>query len=1052
MNYTELYTSLNEQQKKAVDKVEGTVMVVAGPGTGKTQVLGARVASILAKTDCYPENILCLTFTDAATVALRNRLYDFIESDAQRVHIYTYHAFCNMIIQDHVAEFGFQELNPAADLDVLEVIKEIIDELPNEHLLKRFRGAVYYDVGNLKKLFNLMKKDRLTHAEISAKADDYLEALQEDPNYRLSRDSKNGKKGDLKQTYFGEKDKMDKLKAASKLIEAYTAKMVNRKLYDYNDMINWVIDKFQDDEFFLRQYQESYQYILVDEYQDTNGAQNRLLELLIDYWEDPNVFVVGDDDQSIYKFQGANVENILEFHSKYKNNAQLVVLTENYRSTPSILHCSNQLIKHNQERLVGRIDGLNKEISSSNQEVIAHDSAVKIHIYENVYQEIVAVADSILQLQRSGVKLSDIAVIYRNHSQSQDLIKYLQSKEVPFEVAQSQNILEEMIVIQLMKVLQFLDLEERKMEQGQHLLFEMLHFRQFKHLRPIEISKLSIAIYRDRSRGWRSKLYSICSSSTPPDYLSKESFAELQKFVEDLEYWSKERFNVSLQNLVEQVMAKGGFISRALSSDQNIYELQCLKSFFNFIKDETASDPLLDISGLLKRIDLLQENDLGIELNKVIYGSKGVKLLTAHSSKGLEFNHVFIIGCTADKWEKNSQKLAFNLDRILEGEPLKAHEEEGRRLFYVAMTRARLTLNISYSQNNEKSKPLNKSVFVDEVERIQGAEVHRNELDDEDILGFFVNTLDVRSKVYSKLTQMDFVDRELEQFRMSATNLNSYLKCPVAFFYQNIVRVPSAKNEYMTFGTAVHKALELFFNKMLESPDKVYPPVEYLTNSFSRELSQHKESFTEEGFKLKNQYGKMILAKYAEHKEQEWALEKDVETEVSIKNVEFEGIPIRGQLDKLVKHKGDYYVTDYKTGQYSNARSKIKPPETTLKEGESDHNKIYGGDYWRQIMFYHILLRADRAHSGQMKMGVLEFIEPVNESFKKENIMVDKEQIRMVETQIRESYQMIMNKEFNNGCSKDDCEWCNFNKFYLKQSLYSSDNLLSLESDEMEER
>ena len=1053
MQFEDLYKSLNSEQKNAVDTIEGTVMVVAGPGTGKTQVLGARVANILRLTDAKAENILCLTFTEAATVALRDRLYQFISTDAQRVNIYTYHAFCNMVIQENKSLFGYQELDPASEIEVLEIVKEIIDELPANHELKRYRGDIYFDTNSLISLFNLLKKDGLQPAEVYALCDEYLNDIENDESFRLKRDSKNGKKGDFKQIYFAEQEKIERLRAAVALYDAYIAKMAHRKRYDYNDMINWVTAEFLSNHNLLLQYQEQYQYILVDEYQDTNGSQNQLLMLLINYWDNPNVFVVGDDDQSIYKFQGANVENIKMLYEAYSKYVKLIVLTENYRSTPSILNVSNTLISNNTERLVGQIDSVSKEISASNPEVIALDSAVNIISYPNTQQEVIELANSIKVLSEKGVKLKNIAVLYRNHKQSDDLVKYLQAEKISFNISMAKDILDEPLIHQLLQLLEYLDLESQKLDKGQHLLFEILHSKNFVHLTPFEIASLSVQLKKQYDLAWREAIHSMIAKEERGK-LSTESFKELKQFIADLEYWHKELHNSNLQTVVEHVISKGGFIGRALASSDNLYEVQCLKTFFNFLKSETAKNPYLTLTQFLDTINILKENKLGLSLTKVVYGADGVNLMTVHGSKGLEFEHVFIMGCTADKWEKNGQSLPFNMNRIVKGEPKLAHEEEGRRLFYVGLTRAKHNLTISYSMRDAADKPLNRSVYVAEIEDSEYTHIKHSEIREIELLDFFQKTMQQENKAYLKLTQMDFIKQELENFRMSATNLNSYLKCPVSFFYQTIVRVPSALNESMSFGTAVHGALEALIKQKSSSETQNLPKSEFLVTEFKKALSRHRESFTEIAYKRKLEFGNTILPQYYEARKSQWLNEHNSQTELSFKNIEINGIPIRGQIDKIIIGDRDIKVVDYKTGNYNYAKAKINPPLSSdkLKEGELDHNKIYGGDYWRQIMFYYILIQQDPRFSKSVSSGILDFIEPVKGEFIQEEIAINPSDVEIVRMQIKTVYDAIINGQFEKGCNKEDCVWCNFNNYYLKRKNYKLADLLSTEAEEIDER
>ncbi|MBT8327330.1 MAG: ATP-dependent helicase, partial [Bacteroidia bacterium] len=713
MNFEDEYKRLNTNQKQAVEAIEGCVMVVAGPGTGKTQVLGARIANILKKTDTNPENILCLTFTEAASTALRKRLYAFIGSESYKVNIYTYHGFCNMVIQENADHFGMQDLQPVSDLEVVEILKEMVDELSNSSKLKRFTGDVYFDIRNLKKLFSLLKKDNLSSENIADRVSSKLQEYKTSEDFFYKRKSGNNQKGDFNTRKFNEhKEPLEKLVEAAALIKIYNSKLKLRKRYDFDDMLAWVLNAFSTNHELLLKYQETYQYFLVDEYQDTNGIQNDLLYTLINYWDNPNVFVVGDDDQSIYKFQGANVENIFEFYAKYKSVVQLVVLEQNYRSAQGILDGSNTLIKKNVERLVGKVPNLNKEIVASNEDVSELKDSLKIVEYPNTYQEIVGITSKLKKLKLKGQALNEVGVLYRNHRQSEELIKYLESENISYNVSRTQNVLEVPIIKQLNTFLEYLKLESKSLESGQHLLFDILHFNNFKHLSAFDIAKIGVLLKKLRNEGWRSKLI---ESGEELD-ISKEAKQELLQFVNDVEYWLKEMHNLTLQSLVERVMSKMGFVSRALSSNDATFQIQCLKTYYNFLKEETGRQPFISLDEFLHKIELLIQNKIGLILNKIVHGVDGVNLMTVHGSKGLEFDYVYLLGCTDKKWEKDRNDLPYRLNHIIAGEPKEAAVEEARRLFYVALTRARKGIEISYALKDEKDKDQTKSLYVAELE------------------------------------------------------------------------------------------------------------------------------------------------------------------------------------------------------------------------------------------------------------------------------------------------------------------------------------------------
>src|SRR3984885_5966965 len=392
-NFREEYQKLNEQQRLAVDTTEGPVMVIAGPGTGKTQILAARIGKILLESDVFPANILCLTYTDAGAIAMRRRLLSFIGPDAYKVNIHTFHSFCNEVIQENLPLFEKTSLDPLSDLERIQYFKTLIDGFPKNHPLKRYRGDVYFEMNNLKGLFSTMKREGWTPEFFNEKIDQYVSDLPNREEYKAKRAVGAFKKGDLRTDKIEEEtERMNKLRAAVNEFTTFQELMRRKNRYDFDDMINWVIRAFEENKPLLAGYQERYQYILVDEYQDSSGRQNRLVALLINYWDQPNVFVVGDDDQSIYRFQGANVENMLEFARSYEKDLLKIVLTHNYRSSQPILDISMSLIGKNEERLVRQIPGLSKKLLSSHPVISLLDYPPVLREYQSARQEMTDIA------------------------------------------------------------------------------------------------------------------------------------------------------------------------------------------------------------------------------------------------------------------------------------------------------------------------------------------------------------------------------------------------------------------------------------------------------------------------------------------------------------------------------------------------------------------------------------------------------------------------------------------------------------------------------------
>jgi DNA helicase-2/ATP-dependent DNA helicase PcrA len=296
-------TRLNLEQAEAVQHIEGPVVVVAGPGTGKTHILAARIGYILMETDTRPQDILCLTYTEAATVAMRDRLAKLIGAAAFKVPIYTFHAFCNRIIQENVELFGGRLAeSPANELVRNQLLVELVEQLPAGSLLVTRHANPEFYIRDILGLFERMKKDRWQSDVLIQLALDEIDGLPYDPAMWVGKSNRKSgvRKGDVSPEKMADaRTKLRRFIEAVHLFEPYQKQLAKRGYYDFDDMILWVLQAFGQHPALLRRYQEQFLYILVDEFQDTNGAQNALVTSLMDYWDSPNLFVVGDDDQSI---------------------------------------------------------------------------------------------------------------------------------------------------------------------------------------------------------------------------------------------------------------------------------------------------------------------------------------------------------------------------------------------------------------------------------------------------------------------------------------------------------------------------------------------------------------------------------------------------------------------------------------------------------------------------------------------------------------------------------------------------------------------------------
>jgi len=1041
-NFLKALARLNENQCKAVETTEGPVLVIAGPGTGKTQILAARIGKILLDSDTQPHNILCLTYTDAGAVAMRKRLFDFIGPEAYRVHIYTFHAFCNDIIQENLDYFGKLELDPISDLERIALLRKLVDQFDQDHPLKRYHGDVYYEASRLQNLFSVMKREDWTPDFVNEKIDDFIVLIADcEPDsayykeYKYSRKYKDKEAGSLKPAFVALKEKLEKLRVAVYEFPKYQQLMKDAGRYDYDDMILWILNAFKTDEQFLLNYQERYLYVLVDEYQDTSGAQNELIQLLISYWDQPNIFVVGDDDQSIFRFQGANVQNIEEYSARYAHDLYCVMLTDNYRSRQPILDVAKVLIDHNTERI--HLPGLSKNLVAKNEQFGNAVIQPEIKSYPSPFHEFAAITEDINQLIETGVAPQDIAVIYKEHRSGEELARYFHLKGIPVNTKRKVNILQDPFGQRLISILRYLAMENDSPYSGDALLFEMMHYDFYK-IEPIDIAKLSVEVnthnYQHKNKISIRNQINELANKTNPTLFDTESCRQIKSLSIHLEHWIKGVNNWTVQNLFEKMMAEGGILAYILKSPNKTWLMQLLSSLFNFLKEESGKKPDLKLKEFVSLLDLLQENDLPLELHQYIFNQQGVNFLTCHGSKGLEFEYVYLIGATKNVWEKKRKNQSgYKMpDTIFSSLPSANDEEELRRLFYVALTRAKKQLHISYAQQNEKGKELEPTVFIGEIIAKTDLEIQYQQVSESVLTNFFALQFSATEQPSLGLIDTEYVNHLLEGYVLNLTHLNNYLECPLKFYFQNLIRVPKGKNDTLTFGSAAHSALHKLFLS-LKSNDNEFHGVKRFMDDFRWYMHRNREAFTAEQFKRRMEYGDKILPAYYHQYINSW--EKATLTEYAIKNVEVDGVPIKGVLDKIEFKGSDINVVDYKTGSYAKAKSKFKRP---------DEMDAQGGDYWRQAVFYKLLVDHDRSTTWQVISTEFDFLEPEDERYVKEKIVIAPDDLAIVKAQIKDTYTRIMNHEFTSGCGKAECHWCAFVRSNFEQV---SDLLETAESD-----
>ena len=1017
--FQQILAQLNERQREAVEQTEGPMLVLAGPGTGKTHLLAARIGQILQLPDQHAYNILCLTYTDAGVHAMRQRLLSFIGPEAHRVHINTYHSFCNGVIQENLFQFGKRDLEAISSLEKIELLQDLIDRLPSDHVLRGQSYNPYYYLDHLDHLFHVMKTEFWTTDYVLRQVDAYMESLSERPEFTYRRKYKQYEAGDLKPSAVEKaEEQMAKLRAGAELFGEYKRMMRQRGRYDYDDMLLWVLELFEQSENIRRRYQEQYQYILVDEYQDTNGAQNQLLNLLTEFWTQPNIFIVGDDDQAVYEFQGARVRSMLDFKEQYADELRLIVLDRNYRSSQVLLDSATGLIDRNRIRIVTQDGDLQKQLIAGNDTVATLDQEPELRIFDNRVQEVAYLVQDITKRIAEGTPPQEIAILYNKHKQAEPLIRLLEQQGIAYTTRRRLNILHEPLIRRIRVMMQYFRGEYERPHSREELLFRMLYF-DFIGILPADIAALATYLtrrIRDRKSPipWREAVQS-------PDILIKAGiptgrhtpWQHLAAFVDQM---LAEYANLSLVRWLERLINKSGMLRRVLRHPDKSAQLQMLTTFFQFVKREADKQPRLQLGDLLDILTNMDANRLPLPLQQVTHAAEGVQLITAHSAKGLEFDVVYLLDCTRvwDGKQRGSRGEFVYPDTLtFSGE--EDLEEAQRRLFYVAMTRARHSLYLSYSRTDEQGKPTDPTRYIDELLDADALAVTTPQPDTAllDTAQLLLLTTDDAPEAL--LPDKDTLDLLLQDFKMSATSLNTYLDCPLSFYFQHVLRVPSTSSEAANYGTAMHEALYDFFSMMLDNPGEIFPAVDYLVGQFEREMRYRQPYFGAREYERRLEKGRRALRALYRERIDSW--HQNVDLERNYRNIEVEGVPLTGKVDKVeyLDHALSRIV-DYKTGR-------LKREQTARPGKRQEH----GGAYWRQLVFYKLLHDNHRGNVRVARSGRIAYLDPdASGEFPVVDVAFKAGDTQFMTSLITATYERILAHDFATGCGKPKCKWCNF--------------------------
>ncbi len=1027
-DFARRYKNLNTSQRQAVDAIEGPVMVVAGPGTGKTELLSLRVANILQKTDTLAENILCLTFTESGADAMRQRLTGLLGQDAYKVTVSTFHSFGSEIINSNPDYFyNGANFRPADELSSYEVLEDIFKKLPHDNPLSSKLNDEFTQLRNVQNTINDLKNSGLTPDELQRilinnedfieYAEPLLQPVFEDrigkqtagklatalkglqrfrtepitiPNivplsticieqlaHALDQASGTTKPITAWREQWLEKDgkgkvvlkakkQAQKLKAASIIYADYLANMTDRALYDYNDMILRVVHALEVFDELRFNLQEKYQYIMVDEFQDTNGAQMRILNNLTRGTLDnqPNLMVVGDDDQAIFSFQGAEVGNILSLRERFPK-LKTITLTENYRSTNKILNAAREVITLGEDRLENKITSINKKLNANHKDA---GSKVELYELESRHDEYSWITSSVAKQIKSGEKPEEIAIIGRSHSDLRELLPYLSGLKIPVYYQHKNNVLEQEPVATLVKlgrVMQYLS--SGAVDQLNSELPELLSHAAWQ-IEPRELWSISLEAHQQH-KPWLEIM--LASKNKKVSQLANWLVETAYNIIDEpLDHALDILFGGTQQskNAVFESPLKEYFFAKNKLETETASYLQHLRAM-RYLRHKLAEyrpDTVLKLKDFINYIDLHQQAKLPLALEgESLKGEGLVHVMTAHKAKGLEFNNVFIINATENTWGSKSRRRPMRLSypKNLPIAPAGDSYDERLRLFFVAMTRARNQLFMSYAKSDFAGKATLKSEFLvnDNLPSKEIGEQAKEVLPD-------TNQQSIFSSANASLNLKELLAKPLARYKLSASHLNHFIDItengPEDFFFKDLLHFPQATSDQAAFGSAIHQTLQRAHAQLSSTGNK--RPLEDVLHSFEQELK--KQPISSHSYQHLLQKGSDILPLFLEQYYDDFSADQVAERDFYGQDVVLGKARLTGIVDvmNIDRQAKAITVIDYKTG---------KPADKW--QGKTEYEKIKLHKYKQQLMFYKLLIENSREWSSyKVEQGVLQFIEP----------------------------------------------------------------------------
>jgi DNA helicase II / ATP-dependent DNA helicase PcrA len=874
----------NDAQQRAITTTQGPLLLVAGAGTGKTTVLTNKIIYLFDHKIASPDNVLALTFSNKAATEMEERVEALLPLGFAELWIHTFHAFCERMLREHALDIGLDpRFELMTEIDAWLFVRKHLFEFELDYY--RPLGNPTRFIGNLLTHFSRAKDEDVSVADYLSYAEACVQkAITEEDQIEANR-----------------------VMEVAKSYEVYERLMVEHGKLDFGGLIMWTIKLFRDRPQILKRYQQQFTHILVDEFQDTNFAQYELVKMLA--LPQNNLTVTGDDNQSIYKFRGASVSNILQFKDDFPD-ADQVVLTENYRSTQSILDVAYQSIQQNDPDTLEVKLGITKQLVSNSEHEAVKPRIIQL---EDNNQEVRFVLAEIMKARQHipDLKWKDFAILVRANAHAAPFIDFFQQSKVPYRFVASRGLYSAPDIKDLLAFLRLICDPLDNISMYRYLNFSCFGIERVDIPKLMYLARKNGVSYFDQL----SKVRGMVGFGAK----SLEGFAQADRIIrEHIELATKRSVGEVLVSFFEQ----SGYL-KALKKDTSVLfeERELLiAQFFSKIQELTETKRGQSVGEFLDELDLMIEAGDDPAPIQIDEGPDAIQIMTIHQSKGLEFPYVFVVNMIERRFPTNRRNESIPLPGALIKDVLPqgdAHIQEERRLFYVAMTRAKQALYLTAAKRYGGAREAKLSRFLFEIGAKEDVE-HSRMKEMESFADRHGLTL-----VGSKEEDVRVVKTSRRPIytlpqKLSYTQLVAFENCPYQYRFAHILKIPSRGSHTFSYGRSMHSTLQEFYRRSLAGtiPSraellKLYDKL-WIGEWYSDKHHEEKQ----------RAQGREALLHFYDHNDVAAQRPRFLEQRFTLRVGQYRLIGSIDRVDELAD--GSFEVIDYKTGKMSKSRKQLE--------------------------------------------------------------------------------------------------------------------------------